>query len=424
MIHQDEIDRLKQAFSAALDAVSPERLVPAALSRIESHGPAVVLGAGKGAAAMAAAFHAHWRAPVRGLVVTRYGHGLKAGESSGAIEIVEAGHPSPDEASVRAGRDLLDRAASHAAGEQLFFLASGGGSALAAAALPGIGFKDKRDAANFLMHAGASIGEINCVRKHLSALKGGRLAVAAHPAPVTTFAISDVPGDDIGDIASGPTIPDKTAQADAVSILDFYRYPRLSELMPVFENPANESPKPGDPSFDGDRFELIGSASLALGAAASLLQSEGYDVVELGDDLDEEAKSLGRKHAALAREQIRAGRRIAILSGGETRVVISNTGGRGGRNLVYLSSLALALDGQAGVFALAADTDGIDGHGDHAGGIVVPSIIDLGARRGVSLDALLADDDSYTFFDTCDLLLRTGPTRTNVNDFRLILCHP
>jgi hydroxypyruvate reductase len=246
--------------------------------------------------------------------------------------------------------------------------------------------------------------------------------VAAHPAPVTTYAISDVPGDDIGDIASGPTIPDKTTQADAISILDFYRYPKLSELMPILDDPANESPKPGDSAFDNDRFELIGTAARALSAAAEYLRGEGYEIIELGDYLDEEAKMLGRKHAALAREQLRSGRRVAILSGGETRVVVTNTGGRGGRNLVYLSSLALALDGQAGVCALAADTDGIDGHGDHAGAIVLPSSIALGAERGVSLEMLLSRDDSYTFFDTCDLLLRTGPTRTNVNDFRLILC--
>lgn len=424
MIHREEIDRLNRAFGIALDAVSPERLVPEALARIESHGPAVVLGAGKGAAAMAAAFRAHWHAPVSGLVVTRYGHGLKEGEDAGAIKIVEAGHPSPDEASVQAGKELLDRAANHAVGEQLFFLASGGGSALASAPISGIGVKDKRDAANFLMHAGANISEINCVRKHLSALKGGRLAAAAHPASVTTYAISDVPGDAIGDIASGPTIPDRTTQSDAISILDFYRYPKLDELLPILENPDNESPKPGDPAFDDDRFELIGSAGRAFSAAADYLRQEGYEVIELGDDLDEEAKVLGRKHAVLAREQVRSGRRVAILSGGETRVVVKNTGGRGGRNLVYLSSLALALDGQAGVFALAADTDGIDGHGDHAGAIVLPAIIALGAERGVSLETLLSCDDSYTFFDACDLLLRTGPTRTNVNDFRLILCEP
>jgi glycerate 2-kinase len=419
-----EIDLLRRAFGVAIDAVAPERLIPEAVNGIDEHRPAVVLGAGKGAAAMAAAFHANWRAPVRGFVVTRYDHGLKPGEASGAIEIVEAGHPSPDEASAAAGQKLLELARGHASDEQLFFLASGGGSALASAPLPGISLADKRDAANFLMHAGASIGEINCVRKHLSALKGGRLAVAAHPAPVTTYAISDVPGDDIGDIASGPTIPDRTTQADAISILDFYSYPLIDDLMPVLQDAGNESPKPGDPSFDADQSALIGTASRAFAAAADLLRAEGYDVLELGDDIDEEATVLGRKHAALALEHLEAGRRVAILSGGETRVVISRKDGRGGRNLVYLSSLAIALDGREGIYALAADTDGIDGHGDHAGGIIVPSSKALGAERGVSVEASLAQDDSYTFFDACDLLIRTGPTRTNVNDFRLILCHP
>jgi hydroxypyruvate reductase len=419
-----EIALLRRAFHAAIDAVAPERLIPAALEHIEEHRPAIVLGAGKGAAAMAAAFHASWRAPVRGLVVTRYGHGLRDGETAGAIEIVEAGHPSPDEASVAAGRKLLELAHGHASDEQLFFLASGGGSALASAPLPGISLADKRDAANFLMHAGANISEINCVRKHLSALKGGRLAVAAHPAPVTTYAISDVPGDDIGDIASGPTITDRTRQADAISILEFYCYPRLDGLMGVLGEPENESPKPGDPEFERDHFALIGTAARAFAAARKALGNEGYEVIELGDDIDEEATTLGRQHAALAKEKMQAGRRVAILSGGETRVVISRKGGRGGRNLVYLSSLAIALDGHPGIYALAADTDGIDGHGDHAGGVVVPSIATIGAGAGVSIERSLEQDDSYTFFDACDLLIRTGPTRTNVNDFRLILCHP
>lgn len=419
-----ERELLERAFRAALDAVAPERLIPEAIARIEAHAPAVVLGAGKGAAAMAAAFHAHWQSPVRGFVVTRYGHGLKAGEDAGAIEIVEAGHPSPDAASVAAGRRLLELAAGHRSGEELFFLVSGGGSALASAPLTGSGPGDKREAANYLMHAGANIKEINCVRKHLSALKGGRLAAAAHPAPVTTWAISDVPGDELGDIASGPTIPDRTTQAEALAILERYAYPELDALRGVLSDPANESPKPGDPAFASDSAMLIGSAARALDAAAVLLRDAGYEVLQLGDDLDAEAEYLGREHAVLAREQLAAGRRIAILSGGETRVVVTRTGGRGGRNLVYLSGLALELDGAAGIYALAADTDGIDGHGDHAGAVVLPSTLADGEARGVSLEHQLAVHDSYTYFDRCDLLIRTGPTRTNVNDFRLILCHP
>jgi len=417
-------DLLERTFRVALDAVSPAVLVPEALAGLDTSGPAVVLGAGKAAAAMAAAFHAHWQGQVRGFVVTRYGHGLIEGESAGAIEIVEAGHPSPDEASVAAGSKLIELARSHRHDEQLFFLASGGGSALASAPLAGISLHDKRSAANYLMHAGANISEINCVRKHLSALKGGRLAAAAHPAPVTTWAISDVPGDDIGDIASGPTIADKTTQADAIGILRHYGYPELDGLMPVLGNAANESPKPGDAAFANDHSALIASASRALDAAAEYLRQNGYEVLLLGDDLDEEAEYLGRKHARLALEQLAAGRRIAILSGGETRVVITRTDGRGGRNLVYLSGLALELDGHAGISAIAADTDGIDGQGDHAGAMVLPSTLADGAVRGVSLETALRAHDSYTYFDACDLLLRTGPTRTNVNDFRLILCEP
>jgi hydroxypyruvate reductase len=335
--------------------------------------------------------------------VTRYGHGLKPGEDAGAIQIVEAGHPSPDEASVAAGRRLLELAAGHAPDEQLFFLVSGGASALAAAPLAGIELNDKRDAANYLMHAGAGIREINCVRKHLSALKGGRLARAAQPVPVTTWAISDVPGDEIGAIGSGPTIPDRTTQAEAVGILRQYGYPRLEALLPILSDPVNETPKPDDPELTGHASRLIGTAAGAFAAAAALLEREGYEVLMLGDDLDTEAEYLGREHAALAREQLAAGRRVAILSGGETRVVVSKTGGRGGRNLVYLSGLALELAGQPGIYALAADTDGIDGHGDHAGGIVLPSTLSLGAERGVSLEALLAGHDSYTFFDACEL---------------------
>ena len=419
-----QTELLRRVFDAAVAAVAPEQLIPAALAKIKDQGPAVVLGAGKGAAAMAAAFRAAWRGPVRGFVVTRYEHGLKAGEDTGAIEIVEAGHPSPDEASVSAGRKLLEYASNHRSDEQLFFLVSGGGSALAAVPAEGIAFADKRAAANHLMHSGANIAEINCVRKHLSALKGGRLAVAAHPARFTTLAISDVPGDDIADIASGPTIPDPSTQADAIRILQKFAYPKLADLMPVLGNPAFETPGAADPAFENNRFEVIGSASVAMAAAANLLRTEGYEVLELGDDIDEDAQDLARAHAVLAAETLRQGKRTAILSGGETRVTIRNTNGRGGRNLVYLSRLALELDGSAGVFALAADTDGIDGHGGHAGGFVTPGMLELGRERAVDLNRLLSGDDSYTFFDACDLLITTGPTRTNVNDFRLILCHP
>jgi hydroxypyruvate reductase len=371
---------------------------------------------------MAAAFHAAWNGPVRGMVVTRYGHGLRIAESVGAIEIIEAGHPSPDSASLEAGRRLLDLAGGVGRGESLYCLISGGGSALASAPLPGISFEQKRAAANFLLRRGADIREINCVRKHLSAIKGGRLASAAHPAPVTTYAISDVPGDDLAAIASGPTIPDPTTQADALEILDRYAYPGLTELGVVLHDARLESPKPGDDAYRGDAAVLVASAATALEATAAFLGGEGYRVRYLGDDLADEAQALGREHARLARRCAESGVKTAILSGGETRVVLGDGGGRGGRNLEYLAALALELDGCRGVYAIAADTDGIDGHGDHAGGYVTPDLLAVGAERGVSLEALLEAHDTYQFFDVCDLLIRTGPTRTNVNDFRLILC--
>jgi glycerate 2-kinase len=371
---------------------------------------------------MAAAFHAHWGAPVRGMVVTRYEHGLLPGEQCGGIEVIEAGHPSPDNASLAAGERLLSLAAGVGRDETLICLISGGGSSLASQPLPVLTFEQKRAAANFLIRQGADIREINCVRKHLSLLKGGRLAVVAHPAPVATFVISDVPGDDVGSIASGPTIADPTTQQDALAILEKYRYPKLAQLTPVLRDPKWETPKPGDPAFAGDSVHLIATAATALAAAASVLRAHGYEVLQLGDDLDDEAQTLGREHARLAKRMRAAGKRAAILSGGETRVVLGEGGGRGGRNTEYTSALALELDGEPGVYALAADTDGIDGHGDHAGGIVVPEILDLGRAKGLSLAALLARHDSYSYFDACGLLVRTGPTRTNVNDFRLILC--
>ena len=419
-----ETELLRRVYASAVQAAAAETCLAPALAALPARRPALVLGAGKAAAAMAAAFCAHWGESVRGMVVTRYGHGLKPGERADGVEIVEAGHPSPDAESLAAGARLLELASSLRRGEGLYCLISGGGSALAAAPLPGIGLEQKRRAAAYLMRRGAGIHEINCVRKHLSALKGGRLAEAAHPAAVTTFLISDVPGDDIADIASGPTVPDPTTQADALAILERFGYPRIGELQAVLGNPAFESPKPADPAFAGDRVHLIASARTALDAAARVLEAEGYRVVQLGDDLTEEASALGRAHARLAKKCLAAGTRTALVSGGETHVVLGDGAGRGGRNLEYLAGLAAELDASPGIFALAADTDGIDGHGDHAGAIVTPQTPVRGGAGGFSISEALATHDTYRFFDACGALLRTGPTRTNVNDFRLIVCEP
>ncbi len=338
----NEVLLLRQAFDTALQAAAPSVCLPPALEAYLPK-PALVLGTGKAAASMTAAFCAHWSAPTRGLAVTRYGHGLKPGETSGGVEIVEAGHPSPDAASLAAGARLLELAASAHEDEYLICLISGGGSSLAAAPLPPVTFEQKRAAANYLIRAGADVREINCVRKHLSKLKGGRLAAAAHPSRVITFVISDIPGDDVGDIASGPTIPDATTQADALAILERYRYPNVAELMPVLGRRIAETPKPGAPGFASDAVHLIATASTALDAATRFLRGEGYDVIYLGDDLADEAQDLGRRHAQLAREQRARGLRVAILSGGETRVVLGDGegGGRGGRNTEYIASLAI-----------------------------------------------------------------------------------
>jgi len=319
------VELLKQAFDRARRAADPAVCLPPALAGLARR-PALVLGTGKAAAAMAAAFHAHWGAPARGMVVTRYGHGLRPGEESGAIEVVEAGHPSPDAASLAAGARLLELARELEAHETLCCLISGGGSSLAARPLPVVTLDQKRAVASHLMHHGADIREINCVRKHLSCLKGGWLAVAAHPAPVATFVISDIPGDDVADIASGPTIADATTQADALAILERYRYPHLAELAPVLRDPRWETPKPGAAEFAGDTVHLLATAATALDAAGRFLRDRGFEVLALGDDLDDEAQSLGRAHARLAKSRARIGKPLALLSGGETRVMIGEPG--------------------------------------------------------------------------------------------------
>jgi len=415
---------LRALFDAALAAADPRRAlrghIPPAVP-----GRTVLIGAGKAAAAMAHGFEALWPGPLEGLVLTRYGHALPCDR----VEILEAGHPVPDDAGERAARRILDLARGLGPDDQLVFLASGGGSALLALPAPRLTLADKQRVTRSLLRSGATIGEINTVRKHLSGIKGGRLAAAAAPARVVTLAISDVPGDDPAVIASGPTTPDATTFAEARAVLTKYGIDGPPAVIEHLRAAASETPKPGDPAFQRARFELVASPQDSLRAAAAEALRRNVTPIVLSDRIEGEAREVGLVHAAIAR-QLRAGEfRVGghaigppavLLSGGETTVTVRGKG-RGGRNVEFLLSLAIALDGLAGVHALAADTDGIDGTEDNAGAVIAPDTLSRAAKSRLVAKAHLADNDGYTFFLGIDDLVVTGPTHTNVNDFRAII---
>ena len=415
---------LRRLFDAALAAADPARAVAEHLPSPVS-GRTVVVGAGKASAAMARAFEAHWPGPVDGLVVTRHGHAVPCRR----IEIVEARHPVPDAAGEDAARRILDLAHGLGRGDQLVCLISGGGSALLALPAPGLTLADKQAVTRALLRSGATIGEINTVRKHLSAIKGGRLAAAAAPATVVTLAISDVPGDDPAVIASGPTVPDPTSFADARAVLAKYHIQEPAAVIAHLAAAAAETPKPGDPIFERCRFELIASPQQALAAAADAALACGVAPIVLSDRIEGEARDVALVHAAIA-QQLRAGQfRVGhnsvalpavLLSGGETTVTVRG-GGRGGRNTEFLLALAAALDGTPGISAIACDTDGIDGTEDNAGAIVYPDSVARAAEAGITVREALARNDGYGFFAALGDLVTTGPTLTNVNDFRAIL---
>jgi hydroxypyruvate reductase len=415
---------LRDLFNAALAAADPYRAIAPAMP-IPVAGRTVVIGAGKASAAMARAFETLWPRPLEGLVVTRHGHAVPCER----IEIVEASHPVPDAAGQQAARRILDLAGGLGADDQLVFLVSGGGSALLALPAPGLTLEDKQVVTRALLRSGATIGEINTVRKHLSAIKGGRLAAAAAPARVVTLAISDVPGDDAAVIASGPTVPDPSSFADAQAVLAKYRIAEPASVVAHLAAAADETPKPGDAIFANARYTLIASPQQALDAAADAAQAAGVTPIVLSDRIEGEAHDIGLMHAAIAL-QLRHGRlRVGgspitlpavLLSGGETTVTVRGQG-RGGRNSEFLLSLAAALDGASGIAAIACDTDGIDGTEDNAGAILLPDSIARAAAKGVAIKAALAQNDAWGFFDALGDLVVTGPTLTNVNDFRAIL---
>lgn len=416
----------RAALRALFDAAVAAALPSGNLSRFlppPPKGRTLVVGAGKGAAAMAAAVESVWDGPLSGLVVTRYGHGLP----TRAIEVVEAAHPNPDEASEQAARRILAQAAELGPDDLLLCLISGGGSALMALPAPGLTLADKKAVTRELLRCGAAIDEINSVRKHLSAIKGGRLAAAAAPARVVTLMVSDVPGDDPAVIASGPTVPDPTTFADARAVIEKYGIPLPEAVRRHLEAAEAESVKPGDARLARAEAHLVATPQDALEAAAAAARAMGLTPLILGNAIEGESREVARVMAGMARQAAQHGQPLpapcVLLSGGETTVTVRGHG-RGGRNAEFLLALGVALDGHAQVWGIACDTDGIDGTEDNAGALLTPDTLARAAGLGVDAKARLADNDGYGFFQSLNDLVITGPTRTNVNDFRAVLILP
>ncbi|MGF1611468.1 MAG: glycerate kinase [Kiloniellales bacterium] len=416
---------LRRLFDAALAAADPAKVVPKHLPPPPEAGRSIVIGAGKAAGAMAKAVEDHWSggSPPQGLVVTRYGHAAPCRH----IEVVEAAHPVPDAAGRAVAERILAMVQGLRAEDLVICLISGGGSALLALPAPGLSLDDKQAVNRALLRSGADIGEMNCVRKHLSAIKGGRLAAAAAPARVVSLLISDVPGDDPAVIASGPTVPDPTCFADARAILAKYGIEPPPAVRARLERAEDETPKPGDPRLARSELVMIARPQDSLEAAAAAARAAGVAPLILGDAIEGEAREVARVMAGMALHCAREGQPAqppcVLLSGGETTVTVRGQG-RGGRNAEFLLALAVALNGAPGIHAIACDTDGIDGTEDNAGAIIGPDSLERAARAGLDAKARLADNDGYGLFAALDDLIVTGPTLTNVNDFRAILVLP
>lgn len=418
------IDNPKQflldLYSSAISAVSAEKCLPQYLPKPVPGGRTIVIGAGKGAAAMAKAVEDHWEGDLSGLVVTRYEHGLPCKH----IEVVEASHPVPDAAGRDAAKRMLEMVRGLTEKDLVICLISGGGSALLALPAKNITLEEKQQINRKLLRSGASISEMNCVRKHLSDIKGGRLALACAPAKVVTLLISDIPGDDPGIIASGPTLPDPTTCEDALAILKKYQIDVPANVVKHLESGEGETPKPGDPRFARNESHIIATAQEALEAAAAMARAQGITPYILSDRIEGESRDIALMHAAMAKQVIDRNQPFekpcVIISGGETTVTVKGNG-RGGRNAEFLLSLAIALDKESGVYAIACDTDGIDGSEDNAGAVYAPDSVARAEEKGIRPRKLLENNDGYGFFDALGDLIVTGPSRTNVNDFRAIL---
>ena len=410
---------LQAMFQAAIEAAQPSHCIPPHLPPAPK-GRLIVIGAGKASAAMAQAVEQHWPGPLSGLVVTRYGYAVPCER----IEIVEASHPVPDAAGMAAAQRMLDLVGNLQADDTVLCLISGGGSSLLALPLDGISLEDKQALNRALLASGATIGEMNCVRRHLSAIKGGRLAAACHPAQVITLAISDVPGDKLGDIASGPTVGDATTCDDALAIVRRYGMDLPDSIRATLESGRGESVKPGDPRLARTRTTLIATPQMALEAAAAVARAAGVTPYILGDSLEGEARDVGKVMAGIALQTAMRGQPFpapcVLLSGGETTVTVRGNG-RGGRNVEFLLALGIALDGREGIDALAGDTDGVDGQEDIAGALLAPDTLRRAWALGIKPRESLDNNDGHGFFQALGDSVITGPTLTNVNDFRAIL---
>ena len=418
---------LDALYQAAVTSALPSHCLIPHLPAPPAHGRIIVLAGGKAAGSMSLAAEHYYRGVYKlgpdqltGIAVTRQGYG----EPTELIRMIEAGHPVPDQAGLDGTQSVMELARQATRDDLVLVLLSGGGSANWIAPASGLTLADKQAVTRAMLRSGAPIDAINTVRKRLSAIKGGRLAVLASPAPMLTLAISDVPGDDPTHIASGPTVPDPTSRGDALDILQRYHVTLPEAAQRLLDDPANETPRADHPAFANARFTLVARPADGVEAASRLAQAAGYEVLSLGADLEGEAREVARDHAALALEAARAGRKLAILSGGELTVTMTGTG-RGGPGQEYALALMIALGGHPAIAAVAGDTDGTDGGGgnpdDPAGAFVFPDSLERAKAMGLDPEAFLADNDSTGFFEGLGDLLTPGPTGTNINDIRVIL---
>ncbi len=418
---------LKDLFNEAIQFAKPSSFMG---EFVKTHfpenleGKIIVVGAGKAAASMAAAFEnaafeRGWNDRISGVVVTRYGYEVPTSR----IKVLKANHPVPDEASVEAGETILAELKTVGPDDLVISLVSGGGSALLCAPASGVSLADKQQLNKVLLNSGAPIHAMNCIRKHVSKIKGGRLARAAMPARIISLLMSDIPGDDVSSIASGPTVSDESTLEMARNFVAKYKMDLPASILEALNDPRNETPKESDRCFKNAQNHLVMTPGMVLQKVMGTIKKAGFEILYLGDALEGEASELGKAHAELAVQAARDNRKLCILSGGETTVTMKGKG-RGGRNTEYLLSVALSLNGESGVYALAGDTDGVDGSEDNAGAIIDPTTLKRAEASGINLKHHLDLNDSYTAFEALNDLVVTGPTMTNVNDFRAILVLP